>query len=148
MSGLQGIALLQKKLGKGIEATADELSRVATELDAMPLAMAQAAAYIRQRAPRCSVKQYLDQLTSEETRLDILGHSLPNLQRDRDAENCISKTWHISFEHIRQQRSSAADLLSLMSFFDRHDVPEALLHNRFLEQSATLSRTSLNRRSI
>ena len=37
---------------------------------------------------------------------------------DREAQNSIMLTGHISFEHVRQTRQSAADLLSLMSFFD------------------------------
>jgi tetratricopeptide (TPR) repeat protein len=34
---------------------------------------------------------------------------------------------------VRHSSSSAADLLSLMSFFDRHGIPEALLYNRNLD---------------
>ena len=34
------------------------------------------------------------------------------------------------FDHIREIRPSAADLLSLMSFFDRQGIPEALLRSR------------------
>ena len=36
-------------------------------------------------------------------------------------------TWQISFEHIRQERPSAAQLLSLMSLFDRQGIPYHLL---------------------
>lgn len=32
----------------------------------------------------------------------------------------------MSYEHICSKRASAADLLSLMSFFDRQGIPEAL----------------------
>ena len=136
MDQTHGIALLQQKPGQSnIDYTHDELSQLAMELDSMPLAMAQAAAYIRERTPRCSVKQYLDKLTSVQTRLDILGQQTQDLRRDRDAQNCILKTWHITFEHIRQRKSSAADLLSLMSFFDRNAIPESLLHMRNLDQS-------------
>jgi hypothetical protein len=39
-------------------------------------------------------------------------------------------TWQISFEHIRQTRRSAAELLSLMSFFDRQGIPEDVLRWR------------------
>ncbi|OSS44130.1 hypothetical protein B5807_11152 [Epicoccum nigrum] len=53
--------LLRRKLGddadkEGMEGSIKEL---AAALDHMPLALAQAAAYIRRRAPRCSVQQYL-----------------------------------------------------------------------------------------
>lgn len=36
----------------------------------------------------------------------------------------------MSFEHIRQSRPSAANLLSLMSLFDRQGIPERLIRNR------------------
>jgi len=44
--------------------------------------------------------------------------------------NSIIITWQISFDHIRHVRPSAADLLSLMSFFDRQGISEALLQSR------------------
>ena len=150
MDKTQGLAMLQQKLGPNIIHSVDELSQLATELDLMPLAMSQAAAYIRRRAPLCSVREYHDKLTSHETRLDVLNHNTQDLRRDHEAKHCILTTWQISFDHIRQSRSSAADLLSLMSFFDRNSIPEALLHNRFIEQneapiSATPSHFSVRR---
>jgi tetratricopeptide (TPR) repeat protein len=131
------IALLRQKLGSKIGFIQEELLRLALELDSMPLAMSQAAAYIRERAPRCSVSEYVRKLTTAHSRLSLLNRSTADRRRDRQAENCILKTWQISFEHIRQVSSSAADLLSLMSFFDRHAIPESLLHTRNLEQDAT-----------
>lgn len=53
-----------------------------------------------------------------------------DVRRDKESSNSIVLTWQISFEHIRQTRSSAADLLSLMSMFDRQAIPESLLRNR------------------
>jgi hypothetical protein len=52
------------------------------------------------------------------------------LRRDREAKNSIIITWQISFDYIREIRPSAADLLSLMSFFDRQGIPEALLRSQ------------------
>lgn len=39
----------------------------------------------------------------------------------------ILYTWQITFEHIRRIRPSAADRLSVMSFFDHRSIPECLL---------------------
>jgi hypothetical protein len=39
-------------------------------------------------------------------------------------------TWQISFAHLRQNKPSAADLLSLMSCFDQQRIPEELLRCR------------------
>lgn len=51
-------------------------------------------------------------------------------RRDWEAENCIIITWQISFEYIQTTKRSAAELLSLMSFFDRQGIPNTLLRNR------------------
>jgi tetratricopeptide (TPR) repeat protein len=50
-----------------------------------------------------------------------------HLYRDWEAKNSILVTWQMSFDHIRQTKPSAADLLSLMSFFDRQGIPEGLV---------------------
>lgn len=124
------LALLRKKLGSGIPHTREELINLSTELDCMPLPMAQAAAYIRARYPRCSVREYLTKLRADgDSRLSLLSQSSKDHRRDQEAENCILRTWTISFEHIREMHKTAADLLSLMSFFDRQSVPESLLYD-------------------
>jgi hypothetical protein len=73
MDDIQAIALLQQKLGPKISYTEAHLSRLATELDSMPLAMSQAAAYIRERVPRCSVSEYVTKLTTADSRLRLLN---------------------------------------------------------------------------
>ncbi|KAH7119994.1 hypothetical protein B0J11DRAFT_492136 [Dendryphion nanum] len=129
MDGAGAQALLQKKLGGKNNENA--MAQLAAALEFMPLALVQAAAYIRQRALRCSVQQYLDEFRKSDKRKTVLlekegGHH----RRDWEAKNSIIITWQISFDHIRSTQPSAADLLSLMSFFDRQGIPEALLRNR------------------
>jgi hypothetical protein len=60
-------ALLRKKL-RDVDERDDSIATLATTLDHIPLALVQAAAYIRERAPRCSVRQYLEErrVTSNE----------------------------------------------------------------------------------
>ena len=125
----QALELLRKKLDTWY--TEQHAPRLAQELDYMLLALTQAAAYICQRDGRCSIEQYLGKIRE----YDISGTSIldveeRDLRRDRGASNSIMLTWQISFDHIREMRRSAADLLSLMSFFDRQAIPEALLHKR------------------
>jgi hypothetical protein len=120
-------ALLRKKLGDTVEED-DSIAELATTLDYMPLALVQAAAYIRERAPRCSVQQYLDEYwQSDRSKTSLLNREAGHLRQDIAASNAVLITWQISFEHIRYTRPSAADLLSLMSFFDRQGIQEGLL---------------------
>jgi hypothetical protein len=130
-------ALLRKKLGEkdekgdGNSASNNDVAELAAALDHMPLALAQAAAYIRQRAPRCSVQQYLEEYRQSDSRAtSLLNQGAGHLRRDEAASNAILITWQISFDHVRSSRQSAAELLSLMSFFDRQGIPEALLRSR------------------
>jgi tetratricopeptide (TPR) repeat protein len=120
-------ALLYKKLGDKVDRS-DGIADLAAALEHMPLALVQAAAYIRERAPRCSVRQYLAEYRESDNRkTSLLNQAAGHLRRDEAARNSILLTWQISFEHIRSSRRSAADLLSLMSFFDRQGIQDALL---------------------
>jgi membrane-associated HD superfamily phosphohydrolase len=66
---------------------------------------------------------------NDRKRTSLLDPEGGQLRRDREAKNSIITTWQISFDYIREIRPSAADLLSLMSFFDRQGVPETVLRN-------------------
>ncbi|KAI1524482.1 kinesin [Pyrenophora tritici-repentis] len=138
MDEAEGLALFKKKLGS--QGDNSDIAELAVALEYMPLAIVQAAAYILERAPRCSVAKYLDEYRkSERKQTSLLNYDKEHLRRDWEAKNSIIVTWQISFEYIQQTRSSAADLLSLMSFFDRQGIPEALLHRQTLQGGAQTS---------
>ena len=139
MNEVQAVALLEKKLGA--QGDNGDVAELAAMLEYMPLAIVQAAAYILRRAPRCSVAEYLREFgRSDGEKTSLLNHEAGNLRRDREAKNSIIITWQISFDHLRQRQASAADLLSLMSFFDRQGIPETLLYGgRGIERASTAS---------
>ena len=129
------LALFEKKLGK--QGDDKYITELAAVLEYMPLAIVQAAAYISQRAPRYSVRQYLEEFQkSDRKRTNLLNHEGGELRRDVEARNSIIITWQISFDHIQQVMSPAADLLSLMSFFDRQGIPEVLLRDQSGQKDA------------
>lgn len=129
MAPAQALALFEKKLGP--LGQGNDTAELAATLEFMPLAIVQAAAYISRRAPRCSVQRYLEDFRkSDRRRTSLLNNEGGQLRRDWQARNSIIITWQISFEHIRATWPSAADLLSLMSFFDRQGIPEALVRKR------------------
>ncbi|KAF2689002.1 hypothetical protein K458DRAFT_329058 [Lentithecium fluviatile CBS 122367] len=132
MEKRDSLVLLQKKLElqDSGEEVIGEVIELAAALEHMPLAMVQAAAYISQRRPRCSVQQYLQEFQkSDRKRTTLLDCEGGQLLRDWEAKNLIIITWQISFDYIRQSRPSAGDLLALMSFFDCQGIPETLLRN-------------------
>lgn len=120
------VALLSRKLRDRTDATT--LTNLAAALEYIPLALAQAAAYINARWPMCSVEQYLEKLKkSRMSKTSLLNTSLKERISDEDAVDSVILTWQISFEHIRQIRPTAAHLLSLLSFYDHQGIPERLL---------------------
>jgi tetratricopeptide (TPR) repeat protein len=126
------IALLEKKLGSDI--SRDEALCLINALDSMPLALSQAAAFITQRAPRMSVSRYVEDINkSDQIRAHLLTRDEGDIRRDGQASNSVFATWQISFDYIRKHTPTAARLLSFMSMFDRQNIPESLLINKYAD---------------
>lgn len=124
-------ALFSKKREGKVQFHAQEAPQLITVLDFMPLTIVQAAAYIKQRAPRVSVPRYLEYLQeSDDNKASLLRHEEGHLRRDREARTAIFLTWQITFDHLRQVRRTAAGLLALMSFFDRQGIPGLVLRDQ------------------
>ncbi|KAI3337989.1 hypothetical protein F4824DRAFT_460819 [Ustulina deusta] len=129
MSQADAVALAQNKLRKLTkQEDIESIKTLAKTLEYMPLAIVQATAYILRRDPRCSIRQYLEKFRqSDQKKASLLNYKDGQLRRDQEAKNSIIITWQLSFDHIRNTRPSASDLLSLMSFCDRQGIPESLL---------------------
>ncbi|GCB25594.1 nephrocystin-3 [Aspergillus awamori] len=129
-------ALLDRKLGG--QSNSQESLKLATMLDCMPLAIIQAAAYISDPDRNCSAQQYINEFQeSDHLKIRLLEEDEGQFRRDWEAKNSVLKTWVISFNRIRQNRQSAADLLSLMSFFDCQGIPKTLLQHQHIHNSNT-----------
>ncbi|KAF2720632.1 hypothetical protein K431DRAFT_226002, partial [Polychaeton citri CBS 116435] len=124
------IELLERKLG--CLATQESIPDPASTLEYTPPALSQAATFITHRRPLFLVERYLKKFRkSEKSRSSILRYNGENLSQDDEAKNSIIITWQISFKHIRRTRRSAAELLSLLCFFDRSGIPINLLRTHF-----------------
>jgi hypothetical protein len=92
MINTDAIELLQKKLDRVREE--HDLKELASILEYMPLAMVQAAAYIRQKGARYSVRRYIEAFQrNEKQQTSLLNHEAGQLRRDPDAKNSIIITW-------------------------------------------------------
>lgn len=144
MSERNALGLFRTKLNS--EDNEDELLDLLRHLNYMPLAISQAAAYVRQRAPLVTVSKYLEQFRrSEEDQKSLLKKAIRDRRRDPSASNSVLATWQISFDYIRAAQPSAATLLSLMSFFDPQGIPESLLRNRSQSEDNCESQNQLDR---
>src|SRR6202022_3038981 len=80
--------------------------RIVEEMDGLPLALVQAGAYVEETG--CSLADYLRIYATHHKEL-LVRHSRLML----DYPQTVATTWSLSFQHIEQQGSAAADVLRL-----------------------------------
>lgn len=98
----EALVLLTKRLKKTAQDSQSNMTRLVHELDCMPLAITQAAAYINQPGSRATVAQYLHRLAKGDSdRERLLQKDIRDPRRDGRTSNSIIITWHTSFEHLR-----------------------------------------------
>lgn len=141
MTKSDAINLFRKKAGEHHDAM--DVEKLVDELGYIPLAIAHAAAFIKRKVPLCTVQIYLEELRKTvESDTSLLTANYNELRRDDEANNSVINTWQVSFEHIRHIRSSAANRLSLMSFYDHRSIRRSLLNIRFTNLDLTGGHTS------
>ena len=120
----ESVELLRIWLPKANQAEASELVE---ELEKMPLAISQASAYIKE-VPLFSIPKYLARFRrSKEDQVDLLNKNKEDLRRDREVPNAVITSWELSFNQLRETSPGSADLLSLMSYFNRQAIPQCLV---------------------
>ena len=122
----EAVALLCKKL-PGDLSTDAERSELVELLEYLPLAITQAASYIGVKRTRMTVARYSTLLRKNG---NILLDDMGDLRRDATIPSSVLLTWHISFDKINGENRPAAELLSLMSVFDRQGIPQYLLQKK------------------
>lgn len=114
---------LLKSLG-GNDTTADNAPTVADileRLDRLPLAITQAAFYMRQTS--ISFEQYLRMLQKEKKRWRVLKESAPGRHRQGDVPNSVMHTWRITVDHLRHENSLAHWILYVAAYFNNQNIP-------------------------
>jgi tetratricopeptide (TPR) repeat protein len=103
-----------------------ESAKLLQILEYIPLAITQAAAFIRRN--RTSLQDYLTALEKDDQNLkDYLSAEQSDDRRDGDHPSAVFRTWKLSFDQIRKQEPLSAEVLSLMALFDRRDIPQSLM---------------------
>jgi tetratricopeptide (TPR) repeat protein len=130
MPVVDAISLFRKILGSKFRPDGDMNAAInlVKGLGFIPLAITQAALYIEKHLPKLGLVNYLEKLEeSPEEYVELLHFDANGIGEVGDHSKTIFKTWQASFDSIRSQSPSAANLLSLMSFFDRRGIPKWLL---------------------
>ncbi|KAJ2894497.1 uncharacterized protein MKZ38_007499 [Zalerion maritima] len=94
------------------------------ELDHLPLAITQAAAYIRRTSTTLS--QYLVRIGEQQRRLAVLAKAQPNQYRPH-VKTSILATWQVSIERMRQESEAAYRILHVLPFVDNQNIPREIL---------------------
>ncbi|KAH0538559.1 hypothetical protein FGG08_004847 [Glutinoglossum americanum] len=140
MSTAEAEALLNVKLD-GEPVDRGDAIRLFEESDSLPLCISQVAAFCRETGQ--SVSDYLEAYRSSDSdKFELLGHEFGDFARDPEVPNAVLATWVISFNRIKRQDPRAADLISLMSFFDPQRIPESLLRQR-ADESTTKFKSAI-----
>ncbi|KAF9887352.1 hypothetical protein FE257_010347 [Aspergillus nanangensis] len=96
------------------------------QLTFLPLAIAQAAAYVNENS--LTIADYLNLLDEqEEDVIDLLSEDFEDDWRYSEIKNPVATTWLISFNQIRQLNKLAADYLSFMACIHAKEIPLSLL---------------------
>jgi tetratricopeptide (TPR) repeat protein len=121
----ESIQLISKRLeDDGLDTK--QTSLLAARLDYLPLALAQAAAFIQENST--TILKYIQLLDhGDHSLVELLSQPFEDEGRDSSVPNAVTATWIVSFKQINQQYPYAGDLLSLMSLFDRQGIPTSLL---------------------
>ena len=107
----------------------DECDQILELLMHLPLAISQAAAFIKQNS--WSLKGYLDSLEAIDTEAiedGLLDQGLGDLQRSSGTCNAVFATWKVSYNQISIDDRLAADFMSWMAVFDCEQIPLSLLY--------------------
>ena len=124
----EALALLHTRVPFGESSRADAKALVHA-LERIPLAITHAGAYIKTRASTTTISTYLELFNeSEANSVHLLSRKeLKDMRRDHSIRHAVIATWQISFQHIQKTERPAADLLALMSMFDKQGIPRWLL---------------------
>ncbi len=98
-------------------ADAEKAAELAAELGRLPLALAQAKAYMDETG--AGVSSYFDLFRKHQAELLKLGELV-------DYDSSVAATWEISFEAAKELKASAADLMNVCAFLAAEAIPEDL----------------------
>ncbi|KAK4174679.1 putative kinesin light chain [Triangularia setosa] len=118
--------LLETVMCKEIaEEESDNAMALLAELDWLPLAVSQAAAYMRRTGT--PIGEYLSRLRRRMKRWQLLSETEFDRHRRWDVPNNVMQTWDISIERIRQENQMAYNILHSLAFVDSQNIPFELV---------------------
>ncbi|KAH7303105.1 P-loop containing nucleoside triphosphate hydrolase protein [Stachybotrys elegans] len=133
MSDVEAKAFLQKLLPSS-SAEEEAMTELLRRLTYLPLAISQAAAYMKRS--KTPVSKYLSFLhNADKEAISLLSREFPDRTRYSESRHAVAMTWLISFEQIQKHDWMAAELLSFLSQIEPRAVPQSMLPRIRSEES-------------
>ncbi|KAL4921119.1 hypothetical protein BDW62DRAFT_198138 [Aspergillus aurantiobrunneus] len=106
-----------------------EMDGLSELLGHLPLAIVQAVAFMQENS--VSIGEYIELYNdSEETSMDLLCEQFETLGRDTGVPNAVATTLILSIDQIKERDPKAIEILSLIAFLDRNNVPKSLIQHK------------------
>ncbi|PKK42694.1 hypothetical protein CI102_12274 [Trichoderma harzianum] len=98
---------------------------LASKLEHMPLALAQALSFIQENTISISDVQLLDE--GDNVLVDQLSESFEPVGRDSETSHAVTATWILSFRQIERTQPLASDVLCFLSLLHRQAIPKTFI---------------------
>ncbi|KAJ5553447.1 hypothetical protein N7494_002825 [Penicillium frequentans] len=122
MMPAEATSFVEKVVDKGLLCDRQTTTQLLEELNMLPLAITQAAAYMNRND--ISTSRYLELMHgTEHDRIGLMSRHFHDHTRYPDA---VATTWLISFNRIRESDAAAAELLAFISFIEPKAIPRTL----------------------
>ena len=126
----------------GIDFVSSEILALSSQLENLPLALIQAAAFIQENT--MTISEYLGLLgKSDYSLVELLSEEFETVGRDSQTPRAATTTWMVLFEQIQQRDPFSSELLSLISLFDRQAIPTGFLSQYCIQQQGQESRSGI-----
>ncbi len=125
MTAEQSLSLFQSLCGERFPDKPSEVGKLLSLLENLPLAIAQAAAYIRKT--KISIGIYLRAFReSEKRQSSLLSQEFNDVYRS-GVPNSVMLTWLISMKQISEESRCAENILNTIAFLDNQGLPFELI---------------------
>ena len=125
MTDEESLSLFQRLCGETLTDKASEVEELLNLLQKLPLAIAQAAAYIRRT--KVSIQAYLRAFKESENRQsNLLSEEFDDTYRS-GVPNSVMLTWLISMKQISQESQCGENILNTVAFLDNQGLPFELI---------------------
>ncbi|KND93534.1 hypothetical protein TOPH_01531, partial [Tolypocladium ophioglossoides CBS 100239] len=137
MSQKEGKAFLAKSLIRKDQLQQDDVVvELLERLTYLPLAIAQAAAYVNMK--KVHLKEYLRLCkNTDQDMIELLRSKFRDKAHYSSSQGAVATTWIISFSQIRETDQLAAQLLLFIAWIEPRAIPRSILPSPASEQART-----------